>query len=68
MSADGKTINAAFPPSSKLILLTVSAHCLNRILPTAVDPTIFKIGNLMGKYLDDSNLRKKSEKFEIHSF
>ncbi len=38
MSASSKTMNGAWPPSSMLTRLTVSAHCLSRILPTAVEP------------------------------
>ncbi len=37
-SASSKTMNGAWPPSSIEVRLTVSAHCLSRILPTSVEP------------------------------
>ena len=37
-SASSKMISGAWPPSSMLTFLTVSAHCLSRILPTSVEP------------------------------
>src|SRR4029450_8618090 len=38
ISASSKMIKGAWPPSSMLTFLTVSAHCLSRILPTSVEP------------------------------
>ena len=37
-SASSKTMNGARPPSSIDTRLTVSAHCLSRILPISVEP------------------------------
>src|SRR5918993_2040336 len=37
-SASSKTMNGAWPPNSIEVRLTVSAHCLSRILPTSVEP------------------------------
>ena len=38
MSASSKTMNGAFPPSSRAIRFTVPAHWAINNLPTSVDP------------------------------
>src|SRR3954451_14855184 len=46
-SASSKTMNGAWPPSSMLTRFTVSAHCLRRILPTAVEPVNETLGTAL---------------------